>query len=331
MDTSRGRTWDMLPVENWRENDFDGDRFAAYLQLCGQTPAADLMAQLETLSLLNEGRPTHALALLCAREPRRYVPSSWVQCGRFERNSTTKFLDKQAFEGSVLEQIEQTIAFIERNTRQEVSITGAARHHKTPEYPEVAIREAVINAICHRDYASPATTQVRIHDDRLEIWNPGELPLGLTIEDLYREHSSLPRNRLLKETLARANIGERWGTGTTRIIAECALTGEIVPEWVQEQGVFKTGFAGLHERLFKAIIGFPTRQRHAVAHVIEHGAITSGTYVTLNQISERTARSELTFLVESGIFRREGNGRSTRYELVENPLLALRNLKPSGS
>jgi ATP-dependent DNA helicase RecG len=242
-----------------------------------------------------------------------------VQCGRFEHNSTTKFLDKKSFEGNVIEQIHDTIAFIERNTRQEVRITGSPRHQATPEYPETAIREAVINAICHRDYTSTATTQVRIHDDRLEIWNPGELPLGLTIEDLYREHSSLPRNRLLKETLARADIGERWGTGTTRIVEACTAVGMVEPQYSQEQGVFKVRLAGLHQRIFEAISGLPERMRQAVAHVLQHESINTGTYARLNKVSERTARGELMMLVERHIFMRAGSGPSTHYEL--HPLL----------
>ena len=315
MDASRGRTWDMLPVENWRESDFDRDRFAHYLELCGQTPSDDLNAQLETLSLLNEGQPTYAMVLLFAREPRRYVPSSWMQCGRFERNSTTSFLDKKAFEGNVLEQINETVAFIQRNTRQEVRITGAPQHHATPEYPEVAIREAVINAICHRDYTSTATTQVRIHDSRLDVWNPGELPLGLTIDSLYGEHSSLPRNRLLKETLARAGVGERWGTGTTRIVEACAAVGMVTPQYSQEQGVFKVRLAGLHQRLYEAILGLPERMRHAVAYVLQQRAINTGTYARLNEVSERTARGELTALAEMRVFVRAGSGPATHYEL----------------
>ena len=247
MDASRGRTWDMLPVENWRREDFDQDKFSHYLELCNQKRSKDWMAQLETLSLLIDGQATRALALLFAREGRHYIASSWVQMGRFERNSTTKFLDKASNEGDMMQQIDAAIAFVERNTHQEVQITGAPQHSKTPEYPDVAIRECIVNAICHRDYTSTATTQVRIHDDRLDVWNPGELPSGLTIQDLYNEHSSLPRNRLLKETLTRAGIGERWGTGTTRIVEACAAVGMVTPHYSQEQGVFKVRLAGLHQ------------------------------------------------------------------------------------
>jgi len=84
-----------------------------------------------------------------------------------------------------------------------------------------AVREALINALCHRDYASVGTVQVRIYDDRLEVWNPGLLPPDLTIEALYRQHASHPRNPRLAHALYRARLIEHWGTGTLRIIRAC--------------------------------------------------------------------------------------------------------------
>lgn len=132
-DASRGMTWDMLTIDDWRDEDFDRERFNAYLTMCGQTPSHDPTHQLETLNLLRRGKPTYAMALLFARDPQRYVPSAWVQCGAFENDSTTRFLDKSTCEGGVIEQIERAIAFIERNTRQSVHITGTPRHHVQPE------------------------------------------------------------------------------------------------------------------------------------------------------------------------------------------------------
>lgn len=323
LDKSRGMTWDMLPIEDWRDSDLDDDRFASYLTMCGQKASSNPLHQLETLNLLRNGRPTYAMALLFAKNPQRYVPSAWVQCGAFEGESTTKFLDKSNFEGNIIEQIEKSIAFIKRNSRQGVHITGTPRHQSQSEYPEVAVREAIINAISHRDYTSAATTQIRIYGHRLEIWNPGQLPPELTLEDLYNEHSSYPRNRLLKETLARVDIGERWGTGTTRIIDECHLAGTVRPEFYQEQGLFKVRLAGLHQRIYESIAGLGERPRQAVAHVLQHGSINTQTYVQLAKVSERTARGELMQLVEREIFERIGSGKNTCYALTPSVVAAM--------
>lgn len=315
LDASRGMTWDRLPLEEWRFEDFDRERFAVYLEMCGQKPASDPTPHLETLGLLRAGQATRALALLFAKNPQRYIPAAWAQCGAFAGDSTTKFLDKSNLDGNVLEQIERATAFIGRNTRQSVHITGTPRHHTASEYPEVAVRESIINAICHRDYTSTATTQIRIYGHRLEVWNPGNLPPDLTIADLYSDYPSKPRNPLLKETLARVDIGERWGTGTTRIIEACALMGTVQPEFLQEQGLFKVRLAGLHQRIYESIAGLSERPRQAVAHVLQHGSINTGTYARMNEVSERTARSELTGLTELQIFVRAGSGPNTHYEL----------------
>jgi len=86
------------------------------------------------------------------------------------------------------------------------------------EYPLEALREAVANALIHRDYTYPADIQIRIEEDHLEVWSPGELPPPLTPEALYRPHPSVLRNPLIAQAFYFAGIIERWGTGTTRII-----------------------------------------------------------------------------------------------------------------
>src|SRR5439155_392078 len=106
------------------------------------------------------------------------------------RSTSVEFLDEQTLDGNVLMQIERALVFVARNTTQRIRITGRAERETVSEYPIPAIREAVTNAICHRDYASPGTVQIRIYNDRLEVWNPGELPPDVTVEGLYREHPS---------------------------------------------------------------------------------------------------------------------------------------------
>src|SRR5438128_1896652 len=98
-------------------------------------------------------------------------------------------------------------------------------------YPTNTVREALINAICHRNYTDTPMVQVRISDDRLEVWNPGTLPPGLSVEQLYREHPSMPRNPLVAGAFHRARLIGRWGTGTLRIIEECERRGLPRPDF----------------------------------------------------------------------------------------------------
>jgi len=122
---------------------------------------------------------------------------------------------------------------VRRNTRQAIRITGKPEREIVPEYPDDAVREAITNALYHRDYASAGTVQVRIFEDRLEVWNPGILPPDLSIEDLYGQHASYPRNPRLAHALYRARLIEQWGTGTLRIIRACGGSNIKVDFWIQ--------------------------------------------------------------------------------------------------
>lgn len=179
-----GRTWDALPSPGLSLRDLDRGAVVDFLRRAGlpvNTPTQTVVANLR----LGAGEGLcHAAALLFARHPHRFVSSAQVQCGRFRGSTSVEFLDEQTLEGTVLKQIDQALAFVARNTRQAIRITGRAEREIVPEYPAEAVREAITNAVCHRDYAATSMVQVRIYDDRLEVWNPGTLPAGLTLEAL---------------------------------------------------------------------------------------------------------------------------------------------------
>jgi predicted HTH transcriptional regulator len=106
------------------------------------------------------------------------------------------------------------------------------------ELPREAVAEAIVNALAHRDYASNASVQVMLFADRLEVWNPGELPPPLTVERLRRPHPSIPRNPLIAEPLFLAGYIEKAGTGTLDMIARFREAGLSEPEFRQDGGTF---------------------------------------------------------------------------------------------
>lgn len=150
-----------------------------------------------------------------------------------------RFIAEQTIYGDLITQVDEAVAFVTRNTRQTPRITGKPERDILSEYPPEAVREAIINAVCHRDYAAAATMQVRIYADRLEVWNPGDLPYGLSVDGLYREHPSLPRNKRIAEAFHRAGLIERWGTGTLRIVEAYTAQGLPAPEFRHEAGIFQ--------------------------------------------------------------------------------------------
>jgi len=173
-----GRTWDALNCERLAVRDLDRAAIADFLRRAGQPVNTPTQTLLPNLRLTSGTGLSNAAALLFARYPNRFLSSAQVQCGRFRGTSSVDFLDEQLLEGTVLQQIDHAIAFVTRNTRQAIRITGRAEREILPEYPDGAVREAITNAVCHRDYSATSMVQVLIYDDRLEVWNPGTLPLA---------------------------------------------------------------------------------------------------------------------------------------------------------
>lgn len=106
------------------------------------------------------------------------------------------------------------------------------------ELPQEVVREAITNAVAHRDYISNASVQIMLFADRLEIWNPGSLPAGLTLEKLRHPHASAPHNPLLAEPLYLTKYIERMGTGTGDMIARCIAAGLPEPRFRLDGGCF---------------------------------------------------------------------------------------------
>jgi hypothetical protein len=184
------------------------------------------------------------------------------------------------------------------------------------KYPLEAIREAIINAVCHRDYTEASDIQIRIYDDRLIVWNPGKLPIGITIEDLYKTHKSVLRNRLIAQIFFDIGLIEKWGTGIQRIIDSCQKQNLPIPIFEEYQGfrvIFRKPYA--KEELEK--LGLNERQIKAVEYIEKIGSITNREYQKLTLVSRMTATRDLTDLVKKGILRTVGAGkRDFKYVLV---------------
>lgn len=234
-----------------------------------------------------------------------------------------EILDSHDFTGTLWEQLDGAMARFRQVLRvrfdirvEEPSLEGLQREEKW-EYPLEALREAVVNALIHRDYTYPADIQIRLEEDRLEVWSPGELPPPLTPDQLYQPHSSVLRNPLLAQAFYFAGIIERWGTGTTRIVHLCREQGLPEPEFANRQGGFRVTFLKdpyTPERLRK--LGLNERQIKAVLYVKEHGEISNQKYRELTGVSKRTASRDLDDLAAHGLLEKHGQtGRGTRYTL----------------
>ena len=176
---------------------------------------------------------TNAFALLTAE----YFPLARTQCAVFAGTDRGEFIDKKDFEGPLHEQIEAAYSFVLRNIRCSAKIEGLLRREKY-ELPPEAIREMIINALCHRNYLEPSFVQVAIYEDRLEVTSPGGLYFGLTLEEALNGHSR-QRNRAIAEVFSQMGLIEAWGTGLKKIRQKAGEYELPEPEFIDTADSFR--------------------------------------------------------------------------------------------
>ena len=312
-----GKTWDSLTVDATFD-DLDLETFEYFKRL-----AIDRLPEIKNASyktifknlelITNDEKLTRALIFLFGKKPQTFFITAQSRVGRFK--TPTEILDTVIADGNLFKQLDTLMNAIKKHLNVRFEIKGIERKDVW-DYPLEALREAVINALIHKDYLSTAEIQIKICDDRLWIWNPGKLPKQLTIESLKTEHSSFPKNPLIASVFYYAGFIERWGSGTKRMIDLCKVQGLPEPE-------FKEEFCGISVYFRKDIyteeylrkFGLNERQIKAVMYVKERGRITNKEYQAINNVSNKTAYLELSNTVERAVFKVEGRGKSTIYTL----------------
>ena len=323
---SRGITWDETTLRGLELSDVNSKLVRRFLSIARQerrwevgerTPVRNV---LEQLGLLQEDKLTVAGNLLFGKHPQRRMVQAKVRCARFKGDDTVTFIDMKAIDGCLMDQIEDAMDFVRRNIRMGVEIKGGkTQRTETWEYPLDAVREAVTNAVCHRDYASSCNIQVHIFDSSLEVWNPGGLPPEISVADLRRTHNSYPRNKLIANAFFLTKHIEQFGTGTRRMINECVDSGLPEPEFQNPTGAFQVVFRrSAVPAANSALAQLSERELKAVEYAREHGQIARQEYERLVGVSRNTASRDLADLQEKGILRRSGRSRSAVYVPAES-------------
>lgn len=199
-------------------------------------------ANLESLDIIKKDRgkvyPTKGSYILFGKDRSKHFPQAIVRCARFKGTDVEEFLDMQDFEGYPISEIEKIIGFIKRNIRKSASIEGIYRQEEY-EYPLVAVREALINAIVHRDYTlAGSDIKIGIYDDRLEIISPGMLPFAVDLAAIKSGVFHL-RNKMIGRIFRELGLIEQWGTGIKRIYSECKKQELIEPDFKELGNFFK--------------------------------------------------------------------------------------------
>ncbi len=273
-------------------------------------------------------RPTVAGILFFAADPQQFFPSLTTTFLHFSGTTISRpdddaplYLDNRELTGPVPEMIENARAAIYQATRKEAIVEGFVRRDVT-EYPEFAVREAVVNAVAHRDYRRTGSfIQIRIFSDRLEVQNPGGLAGGVTVDNIVYEQFT--RNPHIVRFLEDYGYVERRGLGIDEMIASMERAGLAPPHFDDRQTSFwvtlyngKTGFD-------PASLGLNERQLRALDYLRKQGRISNREYQGLNEVAERTALYDLQELVKKDLLLPMSSGRG-RYYILKSAKRRLR-------
>jgi len=259
---------------------------------------------------IQNGKSMLNIKVPCSSFPVSYDGKFYIRAG-----STT-----QELSGIELSSFLKNINVMFDTSVRELSLEGVARR-EIWDYPLDALREAVINALIHRDYLdTSASIEVRIYDDELIVSNPGKLMPPLTIEQLKEKHSGRQRNPLIATVFYYANLIESWGSGILKMITLCKEQNLPEPEFVERKGGPGEFTVVFHKDIFNEEElrkrGLNERQIKAVMYVKEKGKITNKEYQEISKISERTATRDLFDLVSKKIFVQVGStGKGANYIL----------------
>ena len=263
----------------------------------------------KTLNLLNEGNYYTNLALLLSDE----CPFS-IKCAIFEGNNKITFKDRKEFSGSLIKQLEETLEYLNIVNR----ISGKIIDYKrvdTRDYPEYAIREAVLNAIIHRNYNFSGSILISVFDNRIEVVSLGGLMSGITIDDILSGVSQ-PRNKNLANIFYRLKYVESYGTGIGRML-DIYNEFHLKPEFSISDNSFKVILPNVNykEETKEILIDDKTQKEKIIDYLKEYGKIKRETVDKLFNVSSARSKVILSELLKEKIIKKVGNGKNTYYIL----------------
>ena len=319
----QGKHWDSILYPNVSVTELKSDTFnffrkrgikARRLDDDALSDSNELL--LNNLKLTENGQLKRAALLLFHPDPEKYVTNAYVKIGYFS-DDDSDLLFQDEVHGNLFEQVEKTMDLLfTKYIKAIISYEGIYRV-ETYEYPQEAVREAIHNAIAHKDYSGATPIQISVYKDKIMIWNYGQLPENWTIDTLQEKHSSVPYNPDISNAFFRVGYIEAWGRGIRKMNEQCAKAGLPNPlYYYASSGFWVVFYKDIYNETDLREKGLNERQIKAILYLKERGKITNSEYQELNNISKRTTSNDLTDLVEKyNLLRQLGASVSTYYEL----------------
>lgn len=319
--------WENQLAEAYSIGDLDEPEIARMIrdaQFAGRLDS-DVMNPVEALRKLNlivDERPNQAAVVAFANNPLPNYPQCALRMARFRGVDKSEFMDQRQLTGHAFILLHEAELFLRRHLPVAGRFeSGRMERIDEPLFPPLALREAIVNAICHRDYSIyGGAISVAVYDDRVEIVSSGTLPFGLTVDDLKREHESRPRNPFLAEVFYRRGLIERWGRGTQKIVELCRAAGHPEPE-------FETRAGDMVVRFLPSVYSPPSRIGHDLSERQQQvlAVLAEGGKWRSRDIGNRfdpplprtTLREDLDLLRTFGLVDTSGKGAGARWWLVQ--------------
>ncbi len=282
---------------------------------------------MDKLRLYKDENLTNAAALLFYDDPERFIFGSYIKIGYFETDSEIIYQDE--IHGSLIHQVDETMEMLyKKYLKAKISYEGIQRKERYP-FPKDAVREALLNAIVHKDYTSGVPIQISVYDDKMFIANDGKLPQNWTIDDLMGKHKSKPYNPLIAHVFYLAGHIESWGRGVEKIWDVCKEDGIYQPEYTIHPGDIMIKFSAPEDRIIRTgtrvteevTLGVTlgvTLKEQAVLDVIKHNPeITYEELAEQMKLSRKTVSKHVKSLKDKGAIKRNGSKKEGSWEIIQ--------------
>ena len=320
---ANGQTWDRRLAGNAGSDDIDPKKVQWYLTQREEVRNVARPQDMDVTELLRnikgsnrEGMPTHAGILFFGNYPQSFLQNAQLRIVRFKGISVTHpVLDRLDCSGALWEMVDAAEEFIRKNIRLLSFRTSRSFQRDDKfEYPLKALREAIINALIHRNYQKHSDVRVFIFDTRVEVINPGTFPEGVSPDAPVHE----PVNPILSQFMYDIGFIERYGSGIKMMKRLSNEWGNKAPRYEFHPLETKIIFdSPIQESTYVEIDDISEqlneRQRNAFSYVQRHGHITRKEYIEINHVSVRIAYEELRDLTDKGLLHVIGKGRGTKY------------------
>lgn len=324
---AKGYSIDSLDHEDIRRTVKDGvDKHRISIEVLNY----DIDQILRNLELIRDDKLINAAVVLYAKDVRPDYSQCMIRLARFRgTDKSGDFIDNQRVYGNAFRIISATLEFAQRHLPiASFFEPGKIQRIDQPAVPQLALREALVNSIAHRDYTNhSASISLAIFDDRLELWNNGILPPQLNIAALRQRHESYPRNKRIAAVFYDQGWVEGWGTGTTRMIGYCRENGTPEPEFEEYSGGFAVVFrfkepmGGTVREVAQDFSQFELtlRQRSILKILLAGGKMSIGDISSHLQDAPaaRTLRDDLARLKTMGLIDLEGRAKAARWFLIK--------------